>query len=378
MFTKFSQNKTKYKKGQICPFLIAILCIGIILTMITVNLGQIGVFRTDVSNAADAGALAGVSILSGALLGLGLKSDMMTGYAIESIIAIIIAAITVVGIPIAIANYIAFIVKQYATLFQAWGESRLAWTNAKQTTITYAFNNAGVDEPRPTFAQFLEDAYKIKDYKYLSSSQITAYYDEYLKGESKNSLKYARSGFAKFMEDDEKGYWNNSFGRVHPGSTSRVIITHGYGWEQMPDSERFYFSYCNSENKGMGKCNRKPGAKSYKDYENYVEVEIMGASMYPLALDSIFADLFVCIEKWVEENIKLPWWLEWLKEPIKWVLRLIAWIFKTLLPTHLTMGNGRDDDMEKFTTKNLLRVKVSRGKKDQNLGLWVFSSFLSL
>ena len=102
MILKISTNKTRYDKGQVFPFLIAIIVVIVIIAMITVNLGQIGIFKTDVSNAADSAALAGASILSGYLLGVGLKSDMMAGQMIVEWLAIIfdiIAGVPSGGIP---------------------------------------------------------------------------------------------------------------------------------------------------------------------------------------------------------------------------------------------------------------------------------------
>jgi len=59
MFIYFQQNKLRYEKGQLTPIFIVVIVILIIMAMLTVNLGKLGLIKTDTSNAADAGALAG-------------------------------------------------------------------------------------------------------------------------------------------------------------------------------------------------------------------------------------------------------------------------------------------------------------------------------
>ena len=90
MLNCFCANKTAYHKGQIFPFMLAVVAVLVIMFMITFNLGQIGFFKTDTSNAADAGALAGSSVISGALLGLGLGNDAMAAEAYVTIGAAIL------------------------------------------------------------------------------------------------------------------------------------------------------------------------------------------------------------------------------------------------------------------------------------------------
>jgi hypothetical protein len=52
------------KKGQVAPFLISIIVILLIATMALVNIGKVGTYRVNTSNAADAGAVAGVSMIA--------------------------------------------------------------------------------------------------------------------------------------------------------------------------------------------------------------------------------------------------------------------------------------------------------------------------
>ena len=64
MYIWFNENRGDYQRGQIAPFLIAMTAVMIVLFMITANLGKIAEYQIDVSNAADAGALATASVLS--------------------------------------------------------------------------------------------------------------------------------------------------------------------------------------------------------------------------------------------------------------------------------------------------------------------------
>ena len=82
MFIFFAENRANYNKGQVFPFIIAIIVVILIMAMITANLGKLAVFKTDVSNAADSGALGSASVLSNFLLGLGLESDTWCANAI--------------------------------------------------------------------------------------------------------------------------------------------------------------------------------------------------------------------------------------------------------------------------------------------------------
>src|SRR3989338_8254178 len=69
------------RRGQIAPLLIAIIVILLIAIMVTVNIGKLSLLKTSVSNAADAGALAGASAmatgLSHGMGNIGFYSDSM-------------------------------------------------------------------------------------------------------------------------------------------------------------------------------------------------------------------------------------------------------------------------------------------------------------
>lgn len=351
MFERFAENKLRYEKGQVFPFLIAIIAVVIILIMITVNLGQIGIFKTDVSNAADAAALAAASVLSGALLGFGLKSDMMCGDFYITTAAIIIGCLTGIGVIIAIATGIAFFVRQICNYTKALWDAEMAFSNAKKTALQYAFNNVGVDEPRPTFKQFLiaigEDP--------GNPSNVAQLYEGYLKGESTDARAYARSGFSKFMDDSKNGFWDESeFAIIEPGGDAPARIIHGYGWSQLEDG-----TFINSYEDGGG----------YDSYDNFVRVDIIGSKTYGLGLYNPVSEVCDAIDEYIQNHLNLPDWL-WFVESIiegilSFFLSLASWIFSNLLPAGLTLDNSSIE-------QSRILVTVERYKRPENLGLWNF------
>lgn len=381
IFQYFSKNKANYnKKGQVFPFLIGVICVIIILTMVTVNLGQIGIFKTDVSNAADSAALAGASVLSGTLLGLGLKSDMMAGYGIVS--WIFITGLLCYGkstnynnsndndsseneckpydaiknFVTAIIMWIAALIHQLVEYYMAVDEAEMGWANARRTAVQYVFNNVGVDEARPTFAEFLKGAYGISDTSSLSASQVHAYYNEYLKGETANSRRHARSNFSRFMEDNKNGYWKEStFGKIAPGEKSQKYILSGYGWSKGNRN-----SYC-----PQGGCDT-----DYNNYENYVEAKVNGKgySLDPYFIpDSPMLAMLGAATAvvWVCSFFKFckGWW----GALIATIVAAIYLILMSVLPIGLKFIS------EAFETDaNPIQVKVARFRGPSDLGLWKF------
>jgi len=340
---KIFKNAARYDRGQLFPYLIAILVVVIIVAMITVNLGQIGVFKTDVSNAADAGALAGASTLSGYLLGLGFQSEKMCGVGIVALVVIILAACTVIGILVAILAYVALLIKQYITLFQALEDGKMAWSNAKKTAFSYAFQNAGIDEPRPTFKTFLKKVYGI-DPDSLSieelakKNRIYALGDDPSAGDLRYKIKeHAQSRFSRFMELSE--YWHeDEWGEIKPGNISPSIVTSSYGWVDAENGE------------------------------NRVTVTVMGNIMYPLKLYNPAKDMGEKIRDWIKERLNLPWYLEWLLDAY---VGLMVGLLGALLPMGLSFGKD-PEDVRAQTDNNPITVKVERYKRDKNLGLWNF------
>ncbi len=365
MILKISVNKARYEKGQIFPFLIAIIAVIIIIAMITLNLGQIAIFKTDVSNAADAAALAGASTLSGYLLGIGLQSDMMCGEMLVAVAAILIEVITVIGIPIAIATYIAYLVRMLVTYFQALEEGKMAWSNAKKTAMQYAFQNAGIDEQRPSFKEFLKGVYDVSDPYNLPKADTAAYYNIYSLGDDINAStdtrkkikKYSQGGFSRFME--EGGYWDESvFGPITPGNISPAIVTTGYGWDPLHGTNSY------------------DSRDSYSSYPNSVEVQVIANVMYPLKLyNPLNSEVQQEIDGWITNNIEdaLPWWLRWLAQVAVWLINLVLGLLGALMPGGFKFSNAEEDNTIKDNTDdNPISVTVRRYKEDKNLGLWKF------
>ena len=364
MFINFSAKKIHYEKGQIFPFLIAVLVVVIVMVMITVNLGQIGVFKTDVSNAADAGALAGASSLSGALLGFGMTSDNMAGFGITTTAAVILLLLGVITAIAGILIWIAGFIKQMATYYMALGNGRMAWSSAKKTALQYAFQNAGVDEPRSSFEDFLRKVYGLVP-NALSPEETTKKYKIYLDGDdaladdyTRRKIKtYSQSGFSRFMENEnKKGYWNEgAFGAIDPGVTAPVIVTSGYGWSQKV------------ENGQLSNFNSFDSGDSYYSHQNYVEVKVTGTIMYPLEIytmgDMVLGSIRNAIKDFFDKN--LPWWLSWIGT-------IIAWKLDYVMVTLFVLPAGLKMDTQANTTNSPIRVEVARFKRNSNLGLWNF------
>ena len=357
MFRIF-RNIGCYDRGQIFPYMIAILVAVLAIAMITVNLGQIGIFKTDVSNAADAAALAGASTLSAYLLGIGFQSDKMCGVMLVAVVVIILFACTVIGLPVAIAAYIALTIKQYVTYFQALEDGKMAWSNAKKTAFQYAFQNAGIDEPRPSFEQFLLRVYGIGDPNSLGAEQIARYNRIYAEGYDRSlpwnnpiqgSIKrYTQTGVSRFMEG--AWYWDeDAWGKIEPGNISPAIVSNGYGWNANGDNSH------------------DSGNHNLASFQNSVKVTVMGNIMYPLEMYNPAEELFEQIMDWIDEKLDLPWWLEWVDDIMGWLICPALNMMGELLPGGLMMEN-----IVQNTDNNPVTVTVQRRKANNNLGIWRF------
>ncbi len=380
MFIKFSKNKTQYEKGQIFPFLLALLVVVVILIMITVNLGQIGILRTDTSNSADAGALAGASTLSGTLLSLGIQSDGMLGYTLTiagGMLYMLGAFIFPIGLVKAISLWFMALMKSISSYPIALGTSTMGWTSAKKTAIQYAFNNLGVDEPRPTYEQFIA-AVNADSSRTYNSTDLS--YENYLRGVGWAVKDHARSGFSQFMEDDARGWWNNrEFGEIKPF----VIGTpgpSGYGWQQEEDKT---FSNSYGEN------------RDYTEYENWVEVRVDGASMYEIepfnlqdgkVINLVYAAAAATAPLMYFQAPPVGWAGEACACPppatpgcmaICILIKLLIAVAELeiynemvkILPAGIKFSGGADSQ----TKNNPITVTVARRKGgDQNLGVWNF------
>ncbi|MCU0666742.1 MAG: hypothetical protein MUF05_06585 [Candidatus Omnitrophica bacterium] len=82
MFRRFHFYKFRLgKKGQLIPIFLVVLVVLITMSLVTMNLSKVAFFKTDTSNAADAGSLAGGSVMANVFNGVAqANSAMETGY----------------------------------------------------------------------------------------------------------------------------------------------------------------------------------------------------------------------------------------------------------------------------------------------------------
>lgn len=135
------------KKGQITPFLIAVIVILLSAIMLTVNVGKVSMTKTNTANAADAGALAGASIMATTLCGI---KDTSTNMYMETVTvqAILISCMLPCGGAMALwAAHLALQISQVALIqFQTIPDAMDA---ADDSAKQLAFSNAGIDEAKP-------------------------------------------------------------------------------------------------------------------------------------------------------------------------------------------------------------------------------------
>jgi len=120
MYITFSKRKANYKRGQLAPFFIALIAVLIIAVFVTINVGKISLIKTRTANAADAGALAGGSVMASVFNGqAGMNSQMIDQY--EMFFASISVSFTLALVFLIMAN-----VKASAGLTAATSASDLA------------------------------------------------------------------------------------------------------------------------------------------------------------------------------------------------------------------------------------------------------------
>lgn len=133
------------KKSQISSFLIAVLVILLIVIMVTVNLGKMSLTKTNTSNAADAGTLAGASTMAN---GLNTIKDISTAMFADFITTQIAFAFCPECF-IAFVIYWVHIASQWAMYALAWKVALDTLKAAKESSLQLAFSNAGIDEVKP-------------------------------------------------------------------------------------------------------------------------------------------------------------------------------------------------------------------------------------
>lgn len=202
----FRKNK---KKGQIAPFLIAVIVILLIALMVTVNLGKISLTKTSTANSADAGALAGASTMAN---GLNAIKDISAGM-FADFIATQAALAMCPKCWKAWVTYGAHVASQWALYAYAWKVARDTLKEAKRASLQLAFSNAGIDEAKPP-------------------RQGNETYEEWLK---------KKSGFEQWMEGG--GYasgiysWQDAqkYGqRASAGTNSVTVSSSPPSWSVIP------------------------------------------------------------------------------------------------------------------------------------------------
>ncbi len=383
MFIKFSKEKANYRQGQVFPLMIAVIALILVMVMITGNLGKVAIFKTDVSNAADAGALSAASVLSGTLLGIGLGSDAQCGAAVIMVcrwVCIFAAGYdfgafgnnntsgtqtntdntTSQGDDLkrfpkdlikVVMLYIEYLIDFFADYIMAMNDGMMAWSNAKLSALRYAYNNSGVDEAPNTPFKNYGGSYET----YLADPNITTGFS--------NFMKHARSGY---------GY---PVGEIKPGEMAPFEVQTGYGWTQKEDGT--YEGSCGTSGACAG------NSSNYADFENYVEVTARGSTIYPLEALT-FADYFPssittiviaasaggAYVKYMTNDKCKGWWCY-----IIWAIYAIidAAVLAAFLATMPVGFTFPDRDMARQTTENPVTVEVKRFKRDKDLGMWGFN-----
>lgn len=138
--------KSNKEKGQIAPFLIAVIVILLTAMMVTVNLGKISMTKTHTSNAADAGALAGASTMANGLNAIADISDQMLA---DYLIAVAILGSCKLQCSKAWTTYGAHVASQLALWGYANSVAGDTLEEAEVMAKQMAFSNAGIDETKP-------------------------------------------------------------------------------------------------------------------------------------------------------------------------------------------------------------------------------------
>ena len=175
MFLFFHLNKKLgEEKGQLVPVFIVVIVMLIIMAMVTVNLSKQALVKTDVANAADAGALAGGSMMAGvfnqqAVLNSQMKVSYEAFYAsaavsvavmMASMLAAQVACCTWVGAGAASALYIGVKFGAYGLMVATFGFgvkqvffqkhmkrlARQGRRDALKNAYRYAYYNSGIGQ----------------------------------------------------------------------------------------------------------------------------------------------------------------------------------------------------------------------------------------
>ncbi len=149
-------NLGRNQNGQAAPFLIMLIAVLLACMMLVFNVGKVSLTRVNTQNSADAGALAGTSMLaSGENLLADYNAKMIGTYAA----AVAFGAMFTFygfqpepsppwGLLAAYAYYASVEAAQLSQFINADEAGEKACEEAKRMAYQYAFINAGVDEPK--------------------------------------------------------------------------------------------------------------------------------------------------------------------------------------------------------------------------------------
>lgn len=213
MFIFFHQHKLRHKKGQLVPIFIVVLTVLLIMAMITVNLAKISSIKTDSSNAADAGALAGGSVMAGLFNAQAVaNSQLIAEYQMfvaemGLLVAMVIlgaslgasacsvndcgdiaccpasgcrigAKVALIGIKAAIVSFAAFHAAQFFTYMNMRKQAEKGREQAIGLAYRYAFINSGIGNKLISGSPPQEPADKRGD-----DNNYSEVYNEFIKSE---------------------------------------------------------------------------------------------------------------------------------------------------------------------------------------------------
>lgn len=133
------------KKGQITPFLIAVIVILLSAIMLTVNVGKVSMTKTHTANAADAGALAGATDMAN---GLNAIKDISNAMFAAYLTAQIVLYMCLPHCVIAKVFYATHVAAQGVLLAKAIMTASDTLGTAEKDGLRLAFSNAGIDEAK--------------------------------------------------------------------------------------------------------------------------------------------------------------------------------------------------------------------------------------
>ncbi len=149
-------------RGQVAPFMIAIIVVLIMAIMVTVNIGKVSLTKTRTANAADAGALACSTMHANTLNTLAdINTQMIAEYLATQVMFLI--PINMCSEWTRYISYLAFVAAQTAQFILAWQAGDEGYDDAESAAKQLAFMNAGIDEAKARLTGESYQAYLLRD-----------------------------------------------------------------------------------------------------------------------------------------------------------------------------------------------------------------------